>query len=84
MVRVPSDNVFSPGRREKAKLSAKQVGTSTRTTRSLRAWGMMMARNMAYSATLSALTSAAGSTLPASTPSAVPSAHMGMAMIIAP
>ena len=49
-----------------------------------RAGGMMIAKNMPYSATLSALTTRSGSALPAIMPSAVPTAHPGAASKIAP
>ena len=84
MVRVPPDNAEMPGRYSQVKLSTKLMTTSAATMRFLRAGGMMIAKNIPYSATLSALTTRSGSALPAIMPSAVPMAQAGAASRIAP
>ena len=53
-------------------------------TLSLRAGGMMMAKNMPNRATLRALTARAGKISPAKMPMAVPTLHPGMATAMAP
>ena len=58
--------------------------TRPATTRLFRAGGMMIARNMPYSATLKALTARSGSRFPAIIPRAVPIDHAGAATRMAP
>ena len=79
MVRVPSLMALTPGRTLHRKLAAKLMPTNAATTRFCRAGGIMIAKNIPYSATLSALTMRSGSALPARMPSAVPPAHAGAA-----
>ena len=84
MVRLPSERLRTPGRYRHRKLSPKLTATSPATTRLFLAGGMMMAKNIPYSATLRALTARSGRALPARMPRAVPQAQAGAASRMAP
>ncbi len=84
ITRVPADMADNGGRTPDSQLHKNPVPTHRATALSAFTGGMMMARNMPYSATLRALTSRPGSRLPMMIPRAVPTAQDGTDTAMAP